>query len=386
MSDELAGAASAPAPAPAATPSAPVPVSAERAAAEAGDFGAFDRAHVAKREGKTVPAPAPAAAAAPAPPAATDGEAPVSAEPGERPVSKRQQAINDYERRIAEQGQRIQELERRMARPSPDAGPPPSNGQPSTPTQTPPTAQESQKQRVARYLAMPDAPKVDDFDTYPEFNAAQTLFLQDKLQGEQAAVRGRQQQQEQRLHAMAARDQSFRDRLTEAKTADPSFVTGLSDEAKQLGGIDHALRSGRAPGPVNIIGELVYDSPHAVAFLRHISADPQALAALVTPPAHLAQVPPQWRTKAHIDHLVTEFRRLEGRLAYEEALAARDGAAGETPSPSSSVSSAPPPPPTLGKAGRSTDPVRSALARNDFEAFDQAEIAKRTARRAGRAG
>jgi hypothetical protein len=300
-------------------------------------------------------------------------------------VSRRQQAINDYERRIAEQGQRIQELERRMVRPSaPDAGQPPPTGQPPSLPQAP--TQETPKQRVARYLGLPDAPKVDDFDTYPEFNAAQTLFLQDKLHDEQAVVRGRQQQQEQRLHAMAARDQSFRERLTAAKTEDPEFVSRLSDEAKQLGGIDHALRSGRQPGPVHIIGELVYDSPHAVAFLRHISADPTALQALVTPPEHLQRIPPQWRAKAHIDHLVTEFRRLEGRLAYEEALAARDGAAGETPRPSSSVSSAPPPPPMLGKAGRSTDPVRSALARNDFEAFDHAEQAKRAQRRAGRAG
>lgn len=379
MPDDLTGALGSAPPAAPPAPSAPAPVSAERAASDAGDFGAFDRAHTAKKQGKSVPQ---VTAPAPAQPAATstdgeapEGDAPAGTPPGERPVSRRQQAINDYERRIATQEQRIRDLESRMARPS-DAGHPP----PQAP-QAPPPAQETQKQRVARYLALPDAPKVDDFDTYPEYNAAQTLFLQDKLRAEDQAVRGRQQQQEQRLHAMAARDQSFRERLTAAKEADPAFVTGLSDEAKSLGGIDHALRSGRQPGPVNIIGELVYDSPHAVAFLRHISSDPQALAALVTPPEHIQRLPPQWRAKAHIDHLVTEFRRLEGRLAYEESQAARDDA----PMPASSVSAAPPPPPTLGKAGRSTDPVRSALARNDFEAFDQAEQAKRAARRAGRA-
>ena len=382
MPEDLTGALGSAPPAVSPAP-APAPVSAERAASDAGDFGAFDRAHTAKKQGKSVPA-APEAAPRVSPEAeAPDAEAPAGTPPGDRPVSRRQQAINDYERRIATQEQRIRELEHRMARPS-DAGP--QNGQPPQAPQAQAPPQETQKQRVARYLGLPDAPKVDDFDTYPEFNAAQTLFLQDKLRAEDQAVRGRQQQQEQRLHAMAARDQSFRERLTAAKEADPAFVTGLSDEAKALGGIDHALRNGRAPGPVNIIGELVYDSPHAVAFLRHISADPQALSVLVTPPEHLQRLPPQWRAKAHIDHLVTAFRRLEGRLAYEEALSARDEAASETPSLSSSVSTAPPPPPTLGKAGRSTDPVRSALARNDFAAFDQAEQAKRAARRAGRAG
>lgn len=378
MADDLAGAASAQAPTrPDSTPSAPAPVSAERAASDAGDYASFDRAHVAKRQGKSVPQPEPARAQATP---TTDSETPASAENGERAVSKRQQAINDYERRIAQQEQRIQELESRTraAQPSQDQ-----------PRQPPPQAppQETPKQRVARLLALPEAPKVDDFDTYPEYTAAQTLFLHDLAAKHQAAQTAERDQQVQRHQTLVARDQAFRERLTAAKTADPEFVASLSDEAKNLGGLDHARRTGQTPGPTHIIGELLYDSPHAAAFLRHISADPQALTALTALPAHLARVPPQWRAKAHIDHLVTEFRRLEGRLAYEEALAARDGAPASAPALNSPVSSAPPPPPTLGKAGRSTDPVRSALARNDFAAFDQAEMDKRRRQRTGgRAG
>lgn len=379
MADDLAGAASAQAPAaPESTPTAPAPVSAERAASDAGDFGAFDRAHVAKKQGQTVPAVSPAPAARVAP----DPEGTDSAPTGERAVSKRQQAINEYERRIAGQEQRIRELEGRMARPS---APPPDQPPPGQPP-APPKA-ETPKERVARYLARPDAPNIDDYDTYPQYNAAQTLFLQDTLAAEQAEVRGRQQAQESRHRALVARDASFRERLTSAATADPAFVEALSDEAKSLGGIDHARRTGVVPGPVHIIGELVYDSPQAVAFLKHISANPDALRALVTPPPAVQQLPPQWRAKAHIDHLVTEFRRLEGRLAYEGSVTASDTADRESSVPSSSVSAAPPPPPTLGKAGRSTDPVRSALARNDFAAFDQAEMAKRRRQRSGgRAG
>jgi hypothetical protein len=379
MADDSAGAASAQAPAAESTSSPPAPVSAERAASEADDFGAFDRAHVAKRQGKTVPAADPASASR----AAADPDAADPATSGERAVSKRQQAINDYERRIAEQDQRIRALEASRTPDSrPQPGPPPS-----APAQPTPAPAESAKARVARYLQLPDAPKIDDFDTYPEYTAAQTLFLQDKLGAEQAEVRGREQAQVQRHQALVARDASFRERLTAAKTADPEFVGALSEEAKSLGGIDHARRSGVAPGPVHIIGELVYDSPQAVAFLKHISANPDALRALVTPPESVLRVPPPWRAKAHIDHLVTEFRRLEGRLAYEDSLGARDSAPSETPPPLTSVSAAPPPPPTLGKAGRSTDPVRSALARNDFAAFDQAEMEKRRRQRAGgRAG
>jgi hypothetical protein len=179
MADELAGAASAQPPAAAeSAPLAPAPVSAERAAADAGDYASFDRAHVAKRQGKSVPAVDPASA----PRVPPEADAADSATTGERAVSKRQQAINDYERRIAQQEQRIQELEHRTraAPPAPSQPPPPAPGE-SVP------AQETPKQRVARLLALPEAPKIDDFDTYPEYTAAQTLFLHDLAAKHQAA-------------------------------------------------------------------------------------------------------------------------------------------------------------------------------------------------------
>jgi hypothetical protein len=379
MPDESAGPASAPAPAPPdRAPASPAPVSAERAAAATGDFGAFDRAAVARKQGKALPD---VAAPASAPPQDGGG-----AETGERTVSKRQQAINDYERRIAEQEQRIRALEtRRPAAPDPaDAAPaPPPNG---PPTGQPP-APETAKQRAARYLALPDAPKVDDFDTYPEYTAAQTLFLQDKLQAEAADVASRRQAQQQQHDRLIARDQGFRARLTAAKEADPAFVDQLSDEAKSLGGIDYARRSGVTPGPIHIIGELLYDSPQAVPFLRAISANPQLLPQLLALPEAVQRLPPQWRAKAHVDHLVTEFRRLEGRLAYEAERAAADTAPRDDDAPPSSVSSAPPPPPTLTKAGRSADPGRSALERGDFAAYDAAEMARKIRQRtAGRGG
>lgn len=381
MPDETAGASPASAPAPDSAPPIPASVSAERAAAETGDFGAFDRAAIARRQGKPLPeVPHPAPAPAQAAGGGTGAAAETNADPGTRTVSRRQQAINDYERRIAEQEQRIRALETRP-RPEPSPGQP--SGQPPPDPTTSPTAQspaETAKQRVARYLALPEAPKVEDFDTYPEYTAAQTLFLNDRLQAEQAEVADQRAHQQQQHERLIARDQAFRERLTAAKAADPAFVEQLSDEAKNLGGIDYARRSGVTPGPVHIIGELLYDSPQAVPFLRYISADPQALAQLVALPEAIARMPPQWRAKAHIDHLVTEFRRLEGRLAYEASLAAADPARGDE-APPSTVSAAPPPPPTLTKAGRSADPGRSALERGDFAAYDAAEMARKTRQR-----
>ena len=362
-------------------PSAPSPVSASRAAAESGDFGAFDRAEVAKRQGKPLPDVAVSASASAQPEAeGTNGAAPAQA------VSKRQQVINDYERRIAEQEQRIRALEsRRPAAPESAANGPAAaaNGQPAQNGQP---AAESAKQRVARYLALPDAPKVEEFVSYPDYNAALTLFLNGELAREQTAIQDQRQALQAQHQRLITRDQTFRARLTEAKTADPAFVEHLSDEAKNLGGIAHARRSGVEPGPIHIIGELLYDSPQAVPFLRAISADPSLLPQLVALPPAIAALPPQWRAKAHIDHLVTEFHRLEGRLAYEASQAPPDHGDRADPAPPNLVSSAPPPPPTLGKAGHSTDPTRSALARGDFEAFDRAEMARKLRqRRAGSA-
>jgi hypothetical protein len=387
MPDETAGAVPAQSAAQPDTPLATVPVSAERAAADQGDFGAFDRASVARKQGKPLPEVIRPEGVT-SPPEAADGEA-GTLDGGER-VSRRQQkelarqqTIHDYEQRLAAQEHRLRELESRGARPGTPAPPAASNGQPAADAPAPETA----KQRAARYLALPDAPRVDDFDTYPEFGAAQTLFIEEQRDREKAEIAEQRQQQQAQHERLITRDQTFRERLTAAKDADPAFVERLSDEAKNLGGIDHARRSGVTPGPVHIIGELLYDSPQAVPFLRAISADPSLLPQLLALPAHVARLPPQWRAKAHIDHLVTEFHRLEGRLAYEASLQAADTARTDEAPPPSSVSSAPPPAPTLTKAGRSADPVRSALERGDFAAYDAAEMARKIRQRtAGHGG
>lgn len=369
---DITGPAPAAAPAPDSAPSAPV--SAERAAANAEDFSAFDRAHVAKRQNREPdPNSKRSQQLANYEKRVQEGEARIAhleartpaAEATQAPAQTRQQVINDYERRIAEQEQRIRALE---ASRGPAPAPPPPQ----------PSASEATKARVKQLLTLPDAPNVDEYDSYPEFSAAQALFVQEKLQAEQQQLQGRQQ-------ALQARDQAFRERLTAAKTADPTFVERLSDEAKAIGGMDHARRTGQTPGPVHVIGELLYDSPHAAAFLEHISADPTALRTLVTPPPHLAQVPPPYRVQAHIDHLVTEFRRLEGRLAYAASLRASDTASSEPSAPPSSVSAAPPPPPTLSRAGHSTDPLRAAVNNGDFARFDALEMKHKIAQRQGRA-
>lgn len=128
----------------------------------------------------------------------------------------------------------------------------------------------------------------------------------------------------------------------------------------------------------------MYDSLYTEDFLRHVSANPGAMAALTAIPPHIAAMHPNFQKKAHIDHIVSEFRRLEGRLAYLAEQRASTPDEGDEAEPSI-VSAAPDPAPVLRRPGRSSDPGRSALERDDFEAFDEQEVAKKIRKRKGAA-
>jgi hypothetical protein len=204
-----------------AQPAAPQPtISAERAASDAGDFSSFDRAHTAAKRGApmesvTAPekpaAPAKAAAAAPAAPADTPNE---PAQP-ERQVSKRQQAINDYERRIAEQDQRIRALESQVTRPA---------AAQAQPEQQPPAKDPDWK----RYRAMPDAPQLNDFDTLEDFQTATAVFVADKRAEERVAAQSEQQSASRRDAFQRERAETFSTNLRAAAEADEAFVSRIN--------------------------------------------------------------------------------------------------------------------------------------------------------------
>lgn len=346
-------------------------MSAEHAAAERGDFSAFDAAHVAAQQGKPLPA---VAAPAAAPAQSDDDDTPTQSTTAQAPaptVSKRQQQINDYERRIAEQDQRIRALE--ASRQTPPA----ARAQPQAPV-TP--AEPAWK----RYAAMPDAPKLSDVDaqgnalfaSVEEHTAAMFLFIRGQ---EQAAEQRRTVSDEHRA-AMQSRVERIHQAITEA-AQDPTFATSLSDEVRTIKPVS-SLAPDEPSGPLNILWELVYDSPYLAQHLRNFSANPGELRRIEAMPPRIAALPAHMRAAEHVKWMVQEFGKLEGRLESTAPSASAPAAQAST------ISAAPPPPPTLSRTGSTTNPQEAAIARGDqagFEQWDKIETAKVQARRNGAA-
>jgi hypothetical protein len=344
-------AAAAPAqPTPPPTPTATAAPTAVSHAVETRDFRKFREANRAVAQGKPLTAPAPenAAAAEPHEPAA-----PAAAAQPERPVSKRQQQINDYERRIAEQDRRIQELAdqlrqpaaaARSAEPSPPAAPEPA------PAATAPSVKDHE-----RFMAMPDAPKVENFDSFEQWTVAMQIFVADKRFEERDAATKQEQTKERQVTAQRERQGAFNERIADARTTDPQFFDRLTPEILALKPF-HALEKGERPTALNAIAEELLDSPVAPQLMLHLSEHPeelQRLGAIRDP-----------RT------LVREFARLEARFDNE---AAPTKPAAPTPK---TVSAAPAPPVSVGSRSTASpaDPVKAAIKSRDFRAFRRANF------------
>lgn len=362
-------------PAAPASPATPT-ISATRAASDKGDFAAFDDAALAERRGTPLarvaatPAtpPTPEPPAAPAPPAEEPAQPPAA----DRAVSKRQQQINDYERRIAEQDQRIRALESSLTHP---------------PLERPPTAPAPREpQTWADVVKSPDIdqPMLGEEQFFQQFpDAPYSAYARYAVRYEDRAERANAQQsseQEQLTIAQHARVEKFVGQLEQARTSDPEFVHKLTPEVRALKPFA-ALAPGEASGPRNVVAEQIYDSPVAPQVLLHFSQHPEALQRLETVPPEIAAMPPAQRARAHIQWIVKEFGKLEAAF---ETPAAVQGSPLTPPAVAPPVSAAPPPAPILTRAGSSTDPQAAAFARGDFAAWDRIETEKELQRR-GRA-
>lgn len=350
-------------------PEAPAPstISATRDAANRNDFSAFQEADTAARKGtplEKVEAPA-VEEAAPANPGN------VAAPPVERAISKRQQDINDKirvstENATADLRREVEQLRAQLSRPAPVA--PQAPTKPAEPVATP----QEEWERIA---AMPNAPKLANFDSVESHAAAMSVFAFRTLQTEQANQHAQHTEQTQLSEAQAARVNTFSTRLQEAAAADPTYATKLTPEVRALKPFG-ALEKGEASGPRNVIAEQVYDSPVAPQVLLHLSEHPEALTALETMPAAIAALPPSLRTRAHLQHIVKEFAKLEGR--FETPPVAAGAVAPVVPSP---ISAAPPPPPTVHRPSTSSDPKASALARGDVSTYLELDRQERASKR-----
>jgi hypothetical protein len=360
-------------------------VSATRAAADAGDVSKFLDADREARAGK---APArverPKASVeekrgAPGRPNAAS-VAGKSGEPAKGPTAADRDADERLTARIREavdtatagSKAEIDALRRQLAEKAP-AG---------EPTNTPAKTEPAYK----RYLAMPDAPKVEEFESVLEFNAAVSHFIAGKMHAEELEAGRAGAAGVERTRQELKRVETFQGRIKAYKDADPTFSPAvLSPDVRQLHGFSKLAEinekreaAGQPALPATVdhaIAENMYDSEYPGQIARYLSDHPEELATL--------------RACANPRALDRAFVRLEGKVSASPAADKQPAATTTTQTTAAdaeavvdrSVTKHSPPAPTFGKAGSAADPFKQAVEKGDVGMFLQLDREQMAAKR-----
>lgn len=136
---------------------------------------------------------------------------------------------NDPQARIDQAIARQKDAERRAeaaeARWNAAQTPPPAAVTPPAPDPAKPPTADWQ-----RYAAMPDAPKLDQYDSLEAFNFAVSAFVADKRADEREASRTQQTQQQQAEHDHRESGRLWQERLATARAADPDFNSKVNPD------------------------------------------------------------------------------------------------------------------------------------------------------------
>lgn len=190
---------------------------------------------------------------------------------------------DEARREATELRTRLDAMERRVA-------------QPVAAAQEPPKAETPQAE-WKRYRAMPDAPKMSQFegdDAFEDWNAAMSLFVTDKRHDE----RQQQVQQHRAQQSEVAHFQGFQVKIQEATAADPSFLEKLDRRLTETPRMS-ALPPNVRPTFVNYLVEQIYRSEVPKELLVHFTAHPEDAQRLST---------------LHPTQVVREIGKLEARL------------------------------------------------------------------------
>lgn len=223
-----------------------------------------------------------------------------------------------------------------------------------------PAPQQPTKAEWKRYTLHPDAPKVEDFDAYEDFTAAQSAFVIGRVLEERQEQARLDAESSRRVQEDVGKIEALKGRLAKAREADPEFDQKVDPGLMQLTP-RFALAPGEAPRPANVLIEEIVTSDAAAELLVYFSTpDGQRewgnLIASKTPAA-----------------LMRAFGRVEARfLGGSRAEPAKPAAA--------HVTGAPEPPTILGRQPAAADRVKSAAEKGDFASYkaaaDAAELAK----------
>lgn len=314
----------------------PAETSASVAAVEKQDFGAFRQAEKAERAGK----PLQAVAVAP-----TEDEPPAGTAPVERQPSKRQQATNDAIRLAVDHATADLAAENAALR----AKVAPAPAEPAKPV--PVTLPE-----YKRLMALPDFPKLADYDSLEEHSAAVSLFALDQRDAQRAG----KDADAKAVEAITKTITGFQEQI--ATAGGKAFMDSLSPEVGALRPVEALHANGEAAkvGPLNVLTSEIVKSAHAPQLLKHFSDHPEDLDRIAA--------------CRNVAEVYTEYGKVLARV--------------DTPASASVVpktlTSAPPPPTTFGTA-RSAAPAdasSAAVQSGDFRAFRASERAKAQAQRA----
>lgn len=237
---------------------------------------------------------------------------------------------------------------------------------------------DASKAEVQRYLAMPEAPKLEDFGgNATEHAAALSIFINKTQHAERLDADRTVATEFERSKQSIERVKTFHGRINEYKQTDPAFASKLTPEVKAIHGFarldqlnSERQARGEQPLPATVdhaVGELIYDSDAPAQVAVYLSEHPNELASLraCRDPQSLAKV----------------FGRLEAKVLGTTPAAA--AAAVDTTKPPTaadlraradaavdrSVSSASPPAPSLGKAGTGVDSIKKAIDTGDIGRF-----------------
>lgn len=280
------------------------------------DPSAYRAARLAERSGKPL-------APAPVEPAAKKDDPPAPAQTEEaRQVSKRQQQINDYERRIAEQNERIARLEQQLK---------PADVKPEPPKADTP---DFSYPEFPEWAAKPGN-ETKSYETYIESRAlARWRFEQQQEQTKQQTAE--QETQAKADHAKRAESWGQKVRAARTKHADFDEVALMAPTEIQRG---------------SVIDQWIQGSEEGAEILYHLQQHPEEIRRIHALPSEVAQV--------------RELVKLEESLK---------------PAPVKPVTEAPAPPQTLGsKATDAGDPVDAAVRAGDMGAYRRARLAERAA-------
>lgn len=255
-------------------------------------------------------------------PAAPVDVAPAATPAPSKPISKRQQQINDYERKVAElsaENARLKAFDTMRTSAAPRPAPRPA------PAQTPPTADS--------LIARPDISRgplseQEFFQQFPEAPYSyHGAYLARYFQAQEHAEGQQRSHIEAASRAFETQTTTFQSRVA----AVPTFNLAASPSAQSC-------------YPGTPMGDVILESEHPVELFQHFDAHPAELQRIRALSAR---------------EQIREMGRLEAR--FERPAATRPA-----------QTSAPDPPITLGtRTTDPADPVRSAIKRRDFSTYKE---------------